>query len=86
MFAWNLCPQTLQDKLPTPAFLSSTQVTDFSWLQKRHEKVVARGSLWELLVSSYSKAEKGGGYVWRKVCTFLGPVGLRDDFLRLPYC
>lgn len=41
---WNFWPQTLQSRVPTPAFLSSFTVTDFSWLQKRHVKTLGRGS------------------------------------------
>ena len=40
---------TLHDRWPTPAFLSILAVTDFSWLQKRHGKVVARGSFFFLV-------------------------------------
>jgi hypothetical protein len=40
----NLCPQTLHDRFPVPAFLSSLTITEFSWLQNKQEKVVASGS------------------------------------------
>jgi len=41
---WNFWPQTLQSRVPTPAFLSSFTLTDFSWLQNRHVKTLGRGS------------------------------------------
>lgn len=44
MPVWNFWPQILQDKSPRPSFLSNLTTTEFSWLQKRHENDVARGS------------------------------------------
>lgn len=44
MMVWNVCPQTLQDSSPVLVFLSILTETEFSWLQNRHWKVVARAS------------------------------------------
>lgn len=44
MPVWNVCPHCLQDRLPTPAFLSMETETEFSLLQKLQRKLVARGS------------------------------------------
>ena len=91
MLAWNRCPQLLHTKLPIPAFLSSLHVTASSWLQKRQLNVVWSGSFcsdWAPL-GQCRAVEKAGpdsfhGPRRSVVRTFLGPMGLRDDFLRLP--
>lgn len=46
MPVWNCCPQILQERSPTPAFLSNFTVTESSWLQKRQGKLVGRGSFY----------------------------------------
>jgi len=77
---WNDCPHTLHDSSPIPPFLSSFTVIEFSWLQNRQGKFVARGSFYILgkhgANNQASLSEVG--------YTFFGPCGLRDDFLRLP--
>lgn len=40
MLHWNDTPHTLHDRWPMAAFLSSFTRMEFSWLQKRHWKVV----------------------------------------------
>jgi hypothetical protein len=46
MFVWKVWPQTLHWRLPTPLFFSIETLTDFSWLQKRHWKVVGSFSFY----------------------------------------
>ena len=36
---WKVWPQIWQDREPMPSFLSILTVTEFSWLQKRQEKM-----------------------------------------------
>jgi len=90
---WNLWPQTAQDRCPTPDFLSSLTVTDFSWLQKRHVNSLAKLSRCiyqtDPIISIASKhieprARFHSVGLETKRRTFLGPWGLRELFLRLP--
>jgi hypothetical protein len=37
---WKVWPQIWQDREPMPSFLSILTVTEFSWLQKRQEKMM----------------------------------------------
>jgi hypothetical protein len=63
MPVWNFWPQTLQDRSPRPNFLSSLTTTEFSWLQNKHAKVVARGSRY--LRSVLSDGEQGSSRTFR---------------------
>ena len=52
---WNCWPQPWQESSPMPAFLSNLTDTDFSWLQKRHGKLVERGSFYTRSMSRITK-------------------------------
>ena len=62
MEQWKFWSQTLQDKCPTPVFLSILAVTAFSWLQKRHGNEVASGSAWSRYVRNGAQASHGVVY------------------------
>lgn len=72
---WNFWPQTLQSSEPQPDFLSSLTSTDFSWLQKRHVKVVGSGSRWQgqEKISARSRLEDGAGWDAAHSVPSLGP-------------
>lgn len=44
MLHWNVWPQTLQDNVPIPSFLSTEGLTASSWLQNKQGKRSGRGS------------------------------------------
>jgi hypothetical protein len=70
MFVWKVWPQTLHCRLPTPVFFSMETETDFSWLQKRHWKVVGSFSFYEMVNSGQKKGAKCARI---KILTLLGP-------------
>ena len=60
-----------------PAFLSIFTDTDASWLQKRHEKDVGRGSFCLIVSLEVYTMED-------TILTFFGPCGFLEDFFRFP--
>jgi len=73
---WNFWPQTRHSSWPTPAFLSSLTVTDFSWLQNRQVKVVGKGSFYRGKFSDVWKERAG-----LRVAHLLGPLRLARTLL-----
>ena len=75
---WNLWSQTLQTRVATPSLRSIRTVTDLSWWQNRHVKVVS-GNV------RYERHRRREDVKYAPNGTFcLAGAGFLEDFLRLP--